>query len=217
MRLCNAPACSTPSETITFHGRERHFFVHHACQTPIIIEKTLCIGLVSMTVHLIALMCVYTVCWISLYGSVQGVCMYALMANTTRKGGRRVSMFFLWLTCSFGYMWLASESSWLPVMLSSTCWPKVWPSQWTNHSQLARMDLQPHNKGFSCIKSTNRLAACETIPSAVWPTCYWEMTCFPKLHHEAEMINGLKSDKRIWSGLLFPAYFNHVVMKWIQC
>lgn len=31
------------------------------------------------------------------------------------------------------------------------------------------------------------------------------------------MINGLKSDKRILSGLLFPAYFNHVAMKWIYC
>lgn len=27
------------------------------------------------------------------------------------------------------------------------------------------------------------------------------------------MINGLKSDKRICPGLLFPAYFNHVLMK----
>lgn len=31
-----------------------------------------------------------------------------------------------------------------------------------------------------------------------WSTCYFEMTCFPKLHHKAEMINGSKSDKRIW-------------------
>lgn len=105
--------------------------------------------------------------------------------------------------------------SWLPVVLSSKQWPKVWPNHWTNHSQVAWVVLQPHNKGISRIKSSNRLAAYQTIPSAFWPTCYWEMTCFPKLHHEAEMINGLKSDKRICSGLLFPAYFNHVVMKWI--
>lgn len=54
-------------------------------------------------------------------------------------------------------------------------------------------------QGISQIRASKWLAAHELIPLTDWPTCYWEMTCFFffKLHHEAEMINGLKSDKRI--------------------
>lgn len=149
------------------------------------------------------------------------VCVCEIILNTCTDGkyNRVARMYFLWPPGNFGHIWEEFLMSWNVSQhtLAKGCGP-VNGQSWqpaANRSLYSSVILQLCNKGISSIRSNNRLAAHEPIPSVFWPTCYWEMTCFPKLHHEAGMINGLKSDKRIWSGLLFPAYFNHVVMKWI--
>lgn len=180
-----------------------------------------------MFVHIVACFCFLLSvleqpqpCEISPYASIlytwtdakydrEGVCACAHVFFMTHK------QFRLHLTrLREGFLITSNVSQHTP---AKGCGPVNGQRWWltASHSQWAWMVLKPCNKGISCIRSNNRLAAHEPIPSAFWPTCYWEMTCFLKLHHEAEMINGLKSDKRIWAGLLFPAYFNHVVMKWI--
>lgn len=218
MRLCNAPAGPMPREWITFHGKEWQLFVRHGCQGTIS-EKTLCeCACLCTGLHLFAQSVSEnphaSVCARLAYTPLcKSFCIHALMVKTTGKGCVHAHMYFLWPTGNFGYIWPAAEkNSWLPVMFPSIHQPKVVEQTTpTEHKWF----YSHFNTAISHIRSNNRLATHEPIPSAFWPTCYWEMTCFPKLHHEAEMINGLKSDKRIWSGLLFPAYFNHVVMKWI--
>lgn len=212
-----------------FMGKNGSLFVSHGRQTTIS-EKTFifcqneclctCTSICFWVCSNVHIVCVYVrLAWMLW---CQCFCIHALVVNTTREEvcscAREFFMTFRQFRTHLTSLWAEVQITMVPSIqrpkVVAKSMGKVDSSEQISPSRLEWFDSRA-TRSISRITSNKRLAAHELIPLAFWPTCYWEMTCFLKLHHEAEMINGLKSDKRIWSGLLFPAYFNHVVMKWI--